>query len=111
MLKGWKTYFQKENIIIELHLKKNQFNKGNFNSRCKFYNKENAYEKCVEKNARKEIMKHLSCLPPWMTNDINTWCNGTMEVNKDKEEKIHYSLENILEGSTNCKKNMQGYKF
>ena len=56
-------------------------------------------------------MKHLSCLPPWMTNDINTWCNGTMEVNKDKEEKIHYSLENILEGSTNCKKPCKDTNF
>ena len=53
----------------------------------------------------------MSCIPPWMTDDVNTWCNGSMQLNEDKQENVQHLMGRILEGATSCPKPCKDTNF
>ena len=62
---------------------------------CRNYNFEGEYNQCLEKEYTNQILKILNCTPPWMTDNMNFWCQD--KGNGIKKDKALFVLGNIEE--------------
>lgn len=51
--------------------------------KCKIYDENDSYSKCLEKQYIEKILEKLGCIPPWL-GDASMWCNSTFSgINGD----------------------------
>ena len=46
------------------------------------------FHECLERDFLKRNYKFLNCSPPWMTETVDLWCRGKMNITKNAEEFV-----------------------
>ena len=46
------------------------------NLKCKDYNEDHEYPKCLHERYIEKVIEKLGYIPPWLGYDISIWCNG-----------------------------------
>ena len=68
--KEYKEYRVK--ILLHTHAE------GDPELRCKNYDEDNLYSKCLRKSHTNKLINLIGCMPPWLTDDKILWCNSTL---------------------------------
>ena len=55
---------------------------------CLTYPKPGEFHECLERDFLKQNSKFLNCSPPWMTETVDLWCRGKMNITKNAEEFV-----------------------
>ena len=67
--KGYVNY--RVRVSMEVHIANDP------NPKCKVYNENEVYSKCLQERYIEKVMEKLGCIPPWLGDDISMWCNST----------------------------------
>ena len=68
-IKGYVNY--RVRVSMEVHIENDP------NLKCKVYNENEVYSKCLQEMYIEKVMEKLDCIPPWLGDDISMWCNST----------------------------------
>ena len=85
-INGFLTY--KIQIKEEIHLEDDP------NYHCINYNTAGEYHKCLEKVIMNDLLNHLNCTPPWMTDDKDLWCRGRLPL---KSESFYLEYATVID--------------
>ena len=55
---------------------------------CLTYPKPGEFHECLERDFLNQNSKFLNCSPPWMTETVDLWCRGKMNITKNAEEFV-----------------------
>ena len=69
LMKGYANY--RVRVSMEVHIENDP------NLKCKNYDENNKYPKCLQEGYIDKVMEKLGCIPPWLGDDISMWCNST----------------------------------